>query len=347
MNQTSSQEVDQLTDSYADNFDLSLLPMDNEIDLISDLAQSHTNISESQRLSHLDTDSRPTEYRVNSTPLSPTQQQQRESSNIATINTESGSLRTQTSSPCPVSSDYIPQTVFDKFHCIDDKQQTYDQFFVQSNQYPYYSNTFIPPQKNFFAVLPPSPTPSIEFNSNFVNIKREQTQNINFGLYPPSPPDSNGAPSPIGHHLSDVKSEPYDIGNETSIDINSFFPNTFDLATNALTPTSSPSSVNSLYSTAVASHEHLAKLELPLSLTPPIDQRVPKRDHQLLREYLQDTTFQRRHNLKPIALESLFVGDWDARGDIEPVISLALEHARKDVQQTCIALNISPGEQHH
>lgn len=68
------------------------------------------------------------------------------------------------------------------------------------------------------------------------------------------------------------------------------------------------------------------------------------KDHQLLREYLQDTTFQRKHNLKPLALESLFVGDWGVRDDIEPVISLALDHARRDVRSTCALLNISAGE---
>ncbi|XP_059622282.1 DNA-binding protein D-ETS-4 isoform X2 [Phlebotomus argentipes] len=75
------------------------------------------------------------------------------------------------------------------------------------------------------------------------------------------------------------------------------------------------------------------------------DFEAPKRqDHQLLREYLQDTTFQKKHNLKPLALESL-IGGWGTRGDIEPVISLALEHARRDVQATCATLSISPDPQ--
>uniref|UniRef100_A0A1L8DI42 Putative erg n=2 Tax=Nyssomyia neivai TaxID=330878 RepID=A0A1L8DI42_9DIPT len=69
-----------------------------------------------------------------------------------------------------------------------------------------------------------------------------------------------------------------------------------------------------------------------------------KQDHQLLRECLQDTTFQKKHNLKPLALESL-LGGWGTRGDIEPVISLALEHARRDVEATCATLNISPDPQ--
>lgn len=65
-------------------------------------------------------------------------------------------------------------------------------------------------------------------------------------------------------------------------------------------------------------------------------QSAPKQDNQVLREYLQDTTFQRRHNLKPLALESL-LGD---ANDFEPVISLALEHAKREVTATCSALNI-------
>ena len=65
-------------------------------------------------------------------------------------------------------------------------------------------------------------------------------------------------------------------------------------------------------------------------------QSSPKQENQVLREYLQDTTFQRRHNLKPLALESL-LGD---ANDFEPVISLALEHAKREVTATCSALNI-------
>lgn len=70
---------------------------------------------------------------------------------------------------------------------------------------------------------------------------------------------------------------------------------------------------------------------------------APKKDYQLLREHLQDLSFQKKHNLKPLPLESLFADDWDVQDDIEPVISLALEQARKDVEQTCLTLNISTG----
>lgn len=70
----------------------------------------------------------------------------------------------------------------------------------------------------------------------------------------------------------------------------------------------------------------------------------PPQNHQLLREYLQDTSFQKKHNLKPLALESL-IGGLGARGDIEPVISLALEHAKRDAQAVCTSLKISPDPQ--
>lgn len=71
--------------------------------------------------------------------------------------------------------------------------------------------------------------------------------------------------------------------------------------------------------------------------------KKPQQDHHVLRECLQDTTFQKKHNLKPIALESLF-GGWNLRGDIEPVISLALEQAKCDIRATCSELDISPGK---
>lgn len=229
-------------------------------------------------------------------------------------------------------------------------------------------NTLTPPQEKFLTIFPPSPTPSIEFgkfgcSNNNSPIKKEQNCKIagnNFlGLYPLSPPDSNGAPSP--HQYSDIKNEPFDIScTESSIDIDSFFQSSFELATKTiLTPSTSPSSSSSSSPSSVYS----GGSDIPTHLSPSIDLvfghatsschvdseqttlDTPKKDHQLLREYLQDNTFQKKHNLKPLALESLFVDEnWDVRGDIEPVISLALEHARKDIHQTCVTLNISSGK---
>lgn len=69
-----------------------------------------------------------------------------------------------------------------------------------------------------------------------------------------------------------------------------------------------------------------------------------KPSHQLLRECLEDTTFQRKHNLKPLALESFIGGLAEVRGDFEPVISLALEHAKREADAICAELQISQGK---
>lgn len=82
---------------------------------------------------------------------------------------------------------------------------------------------------------------------------------------------------------------------------------------------------------------------------------VPK-DHQLLREVLRDTSFQKKFNIRPIDF-GLIGGDIKMeepadesaqrdlmRENIEPVLNLAIEQMRKDVDSTCSALGISPGE---
>lgn len=314
---------------YANSFDLSLLPMDeSEIDLIPEHQHQHQQSALSASVTQ-------------------------SSHNL--MNSGGNSTFTVSSTP-PLSPEYIPTRVY---------ESTNVPFAIKTEHWPSHNivpkvivdesppsiasfATHSPSEEQFLTIFPPSPTPSIDFN----NIKKEQPYFGNaFGLYPPSPPDSNGAPSPVGYHFADIKTEPFDIGcNETSVNLTSFLPNTFDLATNTLTPSSSPydSSVllqqqqQQLATTTTTSTAAITSTIPTLSLTPPLDST--RKDHQLLREYLQDTSFQKKHNLKPLALESLFVGDWSARGDIEPVISLALEHARKDVQQTCVTLNISAGK---
>lgn len=269
------------------------------------------------------------------------------------------------------SPDYIPTTVFETIDkSWGNNQQQSTEHISQDLSKSTAQQLNRSPQEKFLTIFPPSPTPSVEFTTTFagINIKKEQwrirpngdnSSNNFIGLYPPSPPDSNGAPSPIGYQYSDVKNEPFDINcTESSIDIDSFFQqNSFELAAKTiLTPSTSPSSsasplsvyggidiYNSIDQTifggaAISDAESSTNVA-----TTTLD--TPRKDHQLLREYLQDNTFQKKHNLKPLALESLFVDDgWDVRGDIEPVISLALEHARKDVQQTCVTLNISSGK---
>lgn len=85
-------------------------------------------------------------------------------------------------------------------------------------------------------------------------------------------------------------------------------------------------------------------------------------DHQLLREVLRDTSFQKKYNIKPIDLPLLPTDikmeepDDNAQGElmnscndlarekIEPVLNLAIEQMRKDVKNTCTTLGISQGE---
>lgn len=179
--------------------------------------------------------------------------------------------------------------------------------------------------ENQFSVFPPSPTPSInsgEFNHSGYGCNFKQEPVSGNLLLPPSPPDSNGAPSPSAQfYMDQVKVEPQDyqqmvdnsVPLEDCVDIEEYF--------RGIRPES---------------------MFRPIDSAPSVD-GVDSKDHQLLRECLQDTSFQRRHNLKPVALESLF-GGWESRGDIEPVISLAIEQARRDVEETCATLNISPGE---
>lgn len=137
-------------------------------------------------------------------------------------------------------------------------------------------------------------------------------------ILPPSPPESDGA------FESDVDIVKNESDTEPCIDIEYFLKSSFD----SMNQISSTTSTNSTSNKTSSSSSNLRKAAL---------------DHQFLRECLQDTSFQKKHNLRPIALESLF-GGWNLRGDIEPVISLALEQAKCDIRATCSELDISPGE---
>lgn len=309
----------QTTDSYAayaDNFDLSLLP---DSDLATSIEHSIQTQQQQQQLDLMNSDNQ-------LSPRSVTPDYIPTTISSAVFNSTKNSNNNNNNK----SNEINPMLKSQLNNSKVEEQQQPSQSDISScevfqsfdNKFSYF-NSLSPPQEQFLTIFPPSPTPSIEFNCN-LNIKKEQHNNTNFGLYPPSPPDSNGAPSPIGYSFGDIKSEPYDISStEQSINFNTLFDQSFRNLANAISP--------------------VTVLESPLQQQQQQQQLNQKKDHQLLREYLQDTTFQKKHNLKPLALESLFVGDWGARGDIEPVISLALEHARKDVLQTCIELNISAG----
>ncbi|CAG9864184.1 unnamed protein product [Phyllotreta striolata] len=80
-------------------------------------------------------------------------------------------------------------------------------------------------------------------------------------------------------------------------------------------------------------------------------------DHRLLREALRDTSFQKKFNIKPIDFGFLggdvkmeepeqddlmrTCNEEMAKGSIEPVLNMAIEQMRKDVDNTCATLGIS------
>lgn len=171
-------------------------------------------------------------------------------------------------------------------------------------QYQYYSNTLLSPPQEQYAVFPPSPTPSIpDFQSlgasqhGFVTIKQEYLS------LPPSPPDSNGAPSPV--HCSEIKTE---FDAEPSIDIDSLLGD--------------------------------AKKEpsLPTTITTIKQEFNILRDH-----LQDGCSFQLRKlptSTKPVELES-FIGGLTTRADIGSVFELALQDVQDGIQATCNTLGIS------
>ncbi|XP_013161713.1 PREDICTED: DNA-binding protein D-ETS-4-like isoform X2 [Papilio xuthus] len=89
-------------------------------------------------------------------------------------------------------------------------------------------------------------------------------------------------------------------------------------------------------------------------ITPKLELEEP-RDHILLRSALEDTTFQKRLNLRPIPFELNSVKMEESSGgaggtgddtlvapDIDRVLSMAIEQSKRDVDNTCTVLGISP-----
>lgn len=123
------------------------------------------------------------------------------------------------------------------------------------------------------------------------------------------------------------------------------------------------------YSSPVSHHEEYIDIEELLKenqilqesvqhtyITPKIEVEEP-RDHILLRSALEDTSFQKRLNLRPIPLELGSVKMEESSGgatgtsddalvapDIDRVLSMAIEQSKRDVDNTCTVLGISPGE---
>lgn len=88
------------------------------------------------------------------------------------------------------------------------------------------------------------------------------------------------------------------------------------------------------------------------------DEDEKPKDYQLLREVLRDTSFQKKYNLKPFEFgfisgdikmeepdsEQSDLSEQIARENIEPVLNMAIEQMRKDVDSTCATLGISRGK---
>ncbi|CAK1551562.1 unnamed protein product [Leptosia nina] len=134
-----------------------------------------------------------------------------------------------------------------------------------------------------------------------------------------------------------------------------------------LSPSGSSVSYSSYnqYSSPVPQHEEYIDIEELLKenqilqdsvqqyIIPKLELEEP-RDHILLRSALEDTTFQKRHNLRPIPIELGAVKMEESSGgddalaapDIDRVLSMAIEQSKRDVDNTCTVLGISPDPMH-
>ncbi|XP_065078333.1 DNA-binding protein D-ETS-4 [Ochlerotatus camptorhynchus] len=251
-------------------------------------------------------------------PLSPQSQQQQRQQLQLQLQQQQSMIQAGVNA----SSQYIPATIFHDvpasvqqalLQMKQEKPSSWTESLAESSlksalleqlqagpQYQYYSSPLLSPPQETYTVFPPSPTPSIpdfqnfstpQSSGGFVAIKQE------YCSLPPSPPDSNGAPSPV--HCSEIKIE-FDV--EPSIDIDS-------LLGSPKQPKEEPSD-------------------------------KPQEFH-ILREHLQDYSFQRKNNLKPVELESL-IGGLTTRADIGSVFELALKDAQDGIQTACNALGILP-----
>lgn len=167
-------------------------------------------------------------------------------------------------------------------------------------------------------------------------------------LQPPSPYNSLHYTTPVY-----IKEEP----NRLSLPATSPYP---------LSPSGSCISYSShtQYSSPVPQHEEYLDIEALLKenqilqdsikqsyITPKIEVEE-SRDHNLLRSALEDRTFQERLNLRPFPLELGSVKMEESSGgdetlvapDIDKVLSMAIEQSKRDVDNTCTVLGISPGK---
>ncbi|XP_055854214.1 DNA-binding protein D-ETS-4 isoform X2 [Episyrphus balteatus] len=334
--------------AYADNFDLSLLPNETELPLSPQSEYSTSSSSSSTSSSSTSELLLPS-----STEVSPYTQ----------------SSQTSSSATNNVSLEYIPTTIY--------HDQTVTQIKIEKpwsdenlsssttlnhtnsilleqlqHHYKFYPspqpspdhfhhhqqlNNNGPPATVNASIYPPSPCPSIDAKSPYSSSQLHHQIKQELHILPPSPPESScGAPSP--HSFADIKQEP----DEAFIDINSLLEKSLSSMRQETTTNHNNTTPNDS-KPHIVSHHHQNQHHLQHQLTQH-QQQSSSQDNQLLREYLEDTTFQKKHNLKPLALETL-IGGLGVRGDIEPVISLALEHAKREAEATCNKLQISADPQ--
>ncbi|CAG4987966.1 unnamed protein product [Parnassius apollo] len=171
------------------------------------------------------------------------------------------------------------------------------------------------------ALQPPSPYNSLQYSNVYVKEEPNRLSVPEFAShYPLSPSGSCVSYSSHNHHSSPVSH------HEEYIDIEELLKENQILQ----------ESVQQTY------------------ITPKLEVEEP-RDHILLRSALEDTSFQKRLNLRPIPLELGSVKMEDSSGgasgtgddalvapDIDRVLSMAIEQSKRDVDNTCTVLGISP-----
>jgi SAM pointed domain-containing ETS transcription factor len=210
--------------NYADNFDLSLLSNDGEVPLSP---QSQITSQTNQN-----------NYQLQSSDYIPTtislqlQKGLYENNNQLLTPTHSPQHQHYHHQPMKTESDWLK-------YSMNETSKQYNEDFLNeltvNYQYHYPSPLPSPPQENQYlstSIYPPSPSNSscssasphstVDYNSINFPIKQE------FGLQlPPSPPDSNGAPSPF--NCCDIKTEP-DTDNVVLIDIESLLNESYQLS---------------------------------------------------------------------------------------------------------------------
>lgn len=348
--------------AYADNFDLSLLPNDTELPLSP---QSEFSSSSSSSSSSTTTSSTSQLLSPTVSPYTST------SSAIQTLNVSLEYIPTtiyhdqqtvqQIKLEKPWSADDIQNSsttlnntnsiLLEQFQQLNNfypsPQASPDHFHLNNN-----NKNGLPATVNATIYHPPSPCPSIDAKSPYTTANSQQQHHQikqELHILPPSPPESScGAPSP--HSFADIKQEP----DEAFIDINSLLEKSLTSMRQETTPSNTnsndskpqivshhPHHLNQHHQHHLHHHQHQQQQHQNHQLH---QQQPSSQDNQLLREYLKDTSFQKKHNLKPLALETL-IGGLGGRGDIEPVFSLALEDTKREAEATCNKLQISTDPQ--